>query len=371
MLDVGVRSETFVTNAIEAVEHEGWKSHVIGLSATGAFDALPEDRVHCTGTGAFVERAKTRLTRSTPERRFAEQALPYARTRRIELLHAHFGWAGNYATPLARQLSAPLVVTFYGTDATEPASGYDALFDQAHRVIAVSEFVERCVRGLGYDGPVDLIRNGMPLAQLPARPAPPPTDAGIRLLYIGRLIPVKGADVLLRAMPAVMAAHSAVRLDVIGEGAERPVLEAIASDLRLRDAVSFHGARDHAGVLDALRSAHVLVVPGRTTPSGQAETSSMVFKEALAVGVPVAATASGALPETCPPEFRDQLARAGDPDDLARAILKVLGEDRGAWTRRAQVGRRWAAERFDSDQMGERLSECYAQALAAPQLSAA
>ena len=364
MLDVGVRSETFVANAIGAIEHEGWESHVIALRSRGEFNALPPYRVHCTGMGTVFQRAQNRLTGRGPERRFAAQALAYARARRIGLLHAHFGWAGNYAAPLAQDLGAPLVVTFYGTDATEPTSPYAALFGQAQRVIAISEFVERCLRGLGYDGPVELIRNGVPLADLPARPAPPPTADGIRLLYIGRLIPVKGADVLLRAMPAIRAAYPTARLDVIGDGPERAMLEAIASEeLRLGNAVSFHGARDHAAALEALRAAHVLIVPGRTMPSGQAETSSMVFKEALALGVPVTATASGALPETCPPEFRDELARAGDPRDLADAVLKVLEQGPAAWARRADAGRRWVTEQFDAGRLGERLSRCYADAL--------
>jgi colanic acid/amylovoran biosynthesis glycosyltransferase len=366
MLDVGVRSETFVSNAIEAVESEGWESHVIGLSACGEFDAVPPDRVHCTGTGTLMQRARTRMARGSPERRFAEQALAYARARQIGLLHAHFGWSGNYATPLAELLGVPLVVTFYGTDAAEPASPYTDLFARTRRMIAVSEYVKEGLRVLGYTGQVDVIRNGLPLERLEPRAAPPATEGGLRLLYVGRLVPFKGADVLLRAMPAILAAHSTAHLDIIGDGSERHVCEAIASDLRLGDAVAFHGARDHAAALEALRAAHVLVVPGRTMPSGQAETSSMVFKEALALGVPVAATDSGALPETCPPAFRDQLAPAGDPWALARAVLDVL-DDPAGWGRRADIGRRWVAERYDLEELGKRLSRCYEQALRARQ----
>jgi glycosyltransferase involved in cell wall biosynthesis len=362
MLDVGVRSETFVTNAIEAVEREGWESHVVGLGLRGEFTAVPPDRVHCTGTGTLLQRGTARLKGRSPERRFAEQALGYVKGRRIDLLHAHFGWAGNYAAPLAELLGVPLVVTFYGTDAAEPASPYTGLFRQTEHVIAVSDYVEQHLRALGYDGPVELIRNGLPLGRLEMRAAPPPTDAGVRLLYVGRLVPFKGADVLVRAMPAILAAHPAARLDIVGEGPERASIEGIASDLRLGGAVSFHGARDHASVLEALRAAHVLVVPGRTMPSGQAETSSMVFKEALALGVPVAATASGALPETCPPAFREELARPGDPLDVARAVITVLREP-GAWTDRAEEGRRWVSERFDLERIGESLARYYAGAL--------
>lgn len=362
MLDVGVRSETFVTNAIEAVEREGWESHVVGLNVRGQFTAVPPDRVHCTGTGTLLQRATARLKGRGPEQRFAEQALGYARDRRIDLLHAHFGWAGNYAAPLAERLGVPLVVTFYGTDAAEPASPYTGLFRQTEHVIAVSDYVRQRLRALGYDGPVELIRNGLPLGRLEMRAAPPATDEGVRLLYIGRLVPVKGADVLVRAMPAILADHPDVRLDIVGDGPERASIEAIASDLRLSGAVSFHGARDHAAVLEALRAAHVLVVPGRTMPSGQAETSSMVFKEALAFGVPVAATASGALPETCPPAFREELARPGDPIELARAVISVLREP-GAWADRAEEGRRWVSEQFDSERIGGSLVRYYAAAL--------
>jgi colanic acid/amylovoran biosynthesis glycosyltransferase len=362
MLDVGVRSETFVTNAIEAVEREGWESHVIGLNVRGDFTAVPPDRVHCTGTGTLLQRGTARLKGRSPERRFAEQALSYAKDRRIDLLHAHFGWAGNYAAPLAELLGVPLVVTFYGTDAAEPAGPYTALFRQTEHVIAVSDYVRQHLRALGYDGPVDLIRNGLPLGRLQMRPAPPRTDDGVRLLYVGRLVPVKGADVLLRAMPAIRAAHPDARLDIVGDGPERASIEAIASDLRLGGAVSFHGARDHGTVLETLRAAHVLVVPGRTMPGGQAETSSMVFKEALALGVPVAATASGGLPETCPPPFREELARPDDPLDLARAVISVLRAPE-AWAARAQEGRRWVSERFNLERIGESLGRYYAAAL--------
>jgi colanic acid/amylovoran biosynthesis glycosyltransferase len=364
MLDVGVRSETFVTNAIEAVQAEGWESHVIGLRACGPLAAVPPDRIHCTGTGTLAERALTRLTKQTPERRFADQAHAYAREHNIGLLHAHFGWAGNYAAPLAELLEVPLVVTFYGTDAAEPASPYEDLFDRLHRVVAVSDYVKQHLRGLGYDGAIDVIRNGLPLERLKVRTAPPAAEDGLRLLYVGRLVPFKGAEVLLRAMPAILATHPTAHLDIIGEGSERRAFEAIAAELRLEDAVSFHGACDHAAVLEALRAAHVLIVPGKTMSTGQAETSSMVFKEALALGVPVAATASGALPETCPPEFRDRLATPGDPGALGRAVLDVL-DDPAGWQRRAEIGRRWVAEHYDLDELGGRLSRCYEQALTA------
>ena len=189
------------------MDTEGWESHVIGLSARGPFAAVPPDRIYCTGTGTLAQRVRGRLTKRTPERRFAETSACLCPRPRIGLLHAHFGWAGNYAAPLAELLGVPLVVTFYGTDASEPASSYDDLFDRAQRVIAVSDYVKQHLGRLGYDGPVDVIRNGLPLERLDTRTAPPPTEGGLCLLCVGRLVPFKGADVLLRAMPTILAAH--------------------------------------------------------------------------------------------------------------------------------------------------------------------
>jgi glycosyltransferase involved in cell wall biosynthesis len=234
------------------------------------------------------------------------------------------------------------------------------VLEHAARVIAVSEYVGERLRALGFTGPIELIRNGVDLAKLTPRAQAPAVK---KLVFVGRMVAVKGADVLLRAMPEILARHPEATLELVGDGDEREAVRRLASELRITNAVEFRGARDHDYVLRAIAGASAVVVPSRTFPGGQAESSSMAFKEALALGVPVVATASGGLTETCPPALRPELAVPGDPASLAASALRVL--DAPDIDRRAAIGRAWVSERFDSDVVTEQLLDTYAQVVRA------
>jgi glycosyltransferase involved in cell wall biosynthesis len=359
MIGVGNGSETFVAQTVRETDRRGWRAFVLAVDSAGRFDAIPAQRVHVTEPAPFARRVLDKLTRRPPQQRFTDRAAPPAQAWGLDLLHAHFGWSARYALPLSHALGLPLVVTFYGSDASAPPiDGYRSVLAHASRVIAVSEYVAGRLRALGFDGPIELIRNGVDLARLqPRAHAPAPK----KLVFVGRMVAVKGADVLLHAMPKVLACHPDARLELIGDGEQRPGLQRLAEQLRIAPAVQFRGSLDHDDVLRAIADAFAVVVPSRTLPGGQAESSSMAFKEALALGVPVVATASGGLTETCPPPLRQELAVPGDAASLAASALRVL--DAPDIDRRAAIGRAWVSERFDSELVAEQLLETYAEAV--------
>ncbi len=364
MVGVGNRSETFVQQTVGATDRLGWPAYVLGLNRAGPFDAVAPERIHTTEPAPVLRRVVDRVRRRPPEARFTARAQRSARDWDIALIHAHFGWSAPYGAALARATGVPLIVTFYGSDASAPPpTRYRHVLEQSQRVIAVSEYVADRLRALGFTGPIELIRNGVDLGRLTPRTSAPTLTRGARLLFVGRLIPVKGADVLVRAMPAVLAEHPDARLDLIGEGPERQPLELLATKLRIARAIRFRGALEHDQVLEAMTRAHAVVVPSRVMPAGQAEASSMAFKEALALGVPAIATASGGLTETCPPALRHELAAAGDPSALTAAIAAVL-DDPDGWPHRTTLGRLWLTEHYDADAAAGRIAECYAGALA-------
>jgi colanic acid/amylovoran biosynthesis glycosyltransferase len=373
MLTVGVPSETFIEQAISTVESRGWHSHVFGLHCAKSLGVLPPDRTYCPVAPMLTQRAVGALTWRSPYARFARQLAPEARARKIGLLHAHFGWSAIYAAPLAELLDLPLVVTFYGSDAlvaprisrfqrgTLPGAQrnpYQKVFGRAAAVISVSDYVETGLRRLGYRGQIHLIRNGIDLARLQVRDSVPALEPGLRLAFVGRFVPCKGTDVLLKALPSILSGHPSARLELIGDGPQRSALERLTETLGIAAAVTFRGILPHSATLAAIASAHALVVPTRVMPDGATDSSSMVFKEALAMGVPVVATSSGGLPETCPPEYRAELAVPDDPPALARAILRLVG-DQASWSLRAIAGRRWVELQFSAEQLGERLTSCY------------
>jgi len=114
------------------------------------------------------------------------------------------------------------------------------------------------------------------------------------VLGVGRLVPIKGYDLLVRALARLPPA-SRPALVLLGEGPERASLVHLAAraDVRLRLA----GAVTHEQVADYLAAAYVFVHPCRRLANGRSEGQPVAVLEALAAGLPVIAAASGGLPE--------------------------------------------------------------------------
>ncbi len=148
---------------------------------------------------------------------------------------------------------------------------------------------------------------GLPLARFAALARVP---EGF-VLIIARLVPIKGVDVALAALPLTT---SRPPLIIAGDGPERARLAA-PTGVRFLGAVTPE-ARD-----DLLRRAAAVVIPSRTLASGRTEGTPLVALEALAAGVPVIASAVGGLADL--PGVA--LVQPDDPAALARAIDTILG----------------------------------------------
>lgn len=369
-LSVGATSETFVDQTLAVLDRRGWRSYVYGIEQLGDLTSVPATRTRILPRRSLIRRISDRLHAVDPAERFAAHMADRARADGAGIVHAHFGWSGLYAVPLARRLGVPLVVTFYGSDAIVPATGgrprgrrgasYQRLFASADAVIAVSEFVEDALRELGFEGEVLVIRNGVDLDRLKPRDAPPAPGGPWRIGFVGRLVSLKGADVLLQSAAELRRAGREVVVELVGDGPERETLEWLAGELEVGERLRMHGELAHEDALDVMRSCHVMTVPTRVAPSGATDSSSMVFKEALALGVPVVATSAGGLPETCPPAFRPELVRPDDHRELAAAVERILARPE-EWTARTSEGRAWVSEVFSLNRLADELITCYAR----------
>jgi glycosyltransferase involved in cell wall biosynthesis len=150
-----------------------------------------------------------------------------------------------------------------------------------------------------------------------------PSDPPI-VLVVARLVPIKGVDVAIAAMPH---ARCAARLVIAGDGPERAQLAARPGSHTLLGEVTCD-RRD-----ELLRTAAVVVVPSRIAASGRTEGTPTIALEALAAGVPVIASSVGGLCEL--PGVR--LVAPDDPAALGRAIDHVIGDPPPAAALRAGV----------------------------------
>jgi colanic acid/amylovoran biosynthesis glycosyltransferase len=364
----GEVSEPFIVDGVFEVDRLGWESWVVASSVKrrDLFRFPPDDRLLQALEPSRRKRIADVLALKSSADRRSSWLEPQIAAAKPSVVHAHFGWAGADARLAARRLGIPLVVTFRGTDLTVHPGfrrlyrDYHKLFRQVARAICISEFLAGRLRGFGYRGHIDIVPTGIRLDEFPFRGALAPSSE-IRLLYVGRQIPCKGIDVLIRAFAVAARDDERLVLDIVGDGISRRENERLTDRLGLQRRIVFHGEQPRSGVLAALRRAHVFVMPSVTTESGQAEGLGNVQKEAMAVGLPVVATDNGGIPETIPPAHREELVAPGDPEALARQILAIVGAPE-SWTFRTSLARKWVADEFSWEPLARRLTAIYDEA---------
>lgn len=169
-------------------------------------------------------------------------------------------------------------------------------------------------------------------APLPGRPS---------LVSVGRLVPLKGYDVLLRAMVDVRRHYPDVHLTIVGEGPERQRLEQLIAVLSLGDTVSLVGY--HTEPLRLVCGADLFVLASRYDAFANAAL------EALACGTPVVLTdCPGANSELVVPGINGRLAFAVTPTAVASALEMTIAE-LASYDRleiRSDCGRRYASQKI-------------------------
>ena len=145
---------------------------------------------------------------------------------------------------------------------------------------------------------------------------------GARLVvFVGKLVPIKGVDTLIAAWADLLAAGRVFpqdRLIIIGSGPQESILRREAQ--RTGESVHFAGAMAQVDVAQWIRAADLLCLPSRN------EGTPNVVIEALASGIPVVASAVGAIPDFVRDEQTGFLARPDDVPDLARALARGLSQ---------------------------------------------
>jgi len=364
----GNPSETFIRDAIAETAALGWIPWVVTEAARGEHEAVPGGRLILTPRrlalpDRFAVRLDIRRGIQEEHARVARAYLAALARAPTGVLHAHFGWTGAACTLAARTLRLPMIVSLHGTDATvqmrEPqhAERYRRMLRQVDRVTVVSRFLEQRLRAFGHTGAVDLVASGVRLTEF-RFVGPPRAGTAPRLLFIGRLIECKGLDTLIEALVLIKSRGVNATLSVIGDGPQRGALQSLAARSGAGPSVSFLGTRPHQQVREELGRADIVVVPSRVMADGQAEGSSVVSKEAQAVGVPVVATDVGGLPETFPPQLRHELVPQDRPDLLAARIAAVW-EEREHWLERVRLQREWIESEFAWEKIARRLAKIY------------
>jgi glycosyltransferase involved in cell wall biosynthesis len=363
------RSMTFIRTQAEALT--SFSPYYISPHCLQDGLSLPKERVVVMrrGEGWF-----SRLS-ETPFKLWGMAPLFTRRLRRLRpaLLHAHFGFAGLRALPLARKLGIPLIVTFQGCDATL----YDEYLQTnrfysgrvylrrrkvldlaATQLIAVSNFIRD-----------EMIRQGFSANKIQVHYVGVDTelfcpDNSIRrepiVLFTGRLAEKKGCEHLIRAMAKVQSASPHVELVVIGDGPLRPELERLASQ-NLR-CYRFLGFQPHDVVKNWMNRARVFGAPSLRARSGDAEGYPNAFAEAQAMGLPVVSFSADGVREAVTHGATGFLAPERDSEKLAH-YLQLLVQDDNLCARMSAAAREYVCRDFNLKKQTGKLEDLYGRVL--------
>ncbi|MBY6676020.1 MULTISPECIES: glycosyltransferase family 4 protein [unclassified Rhodococcus (in: high G+C Gram-positive bacteria)] len=176
------------------------------------------------------------------------------------------------------------------------------------------------------------------------------------VLCLSRLVPRKGQDMLIRALPGIRAEIDGAVLVVVGGGPYGDTLRALAQSCGVADHVVFTGSVPAEELAAHHTLADVFAMPCRTRGAGlDVEGLGIVFLEASASGVPVVAGRSGGAPETVVEGVTGTTVDGTSVDDVRRAVVDVLS-DRDRAAAMGAAGREFVSTEWRWDDLAARLA---------------
>ncbi|MGY5104310.1 glycosyltransferase family 4 protein [Streptomyces sp. 900105245] len=177
------------------------------------------------------------------------------------------------------------------------------------------------------------------------------------VVCVSRLVPRKGQDTLIRALPRILAAEPDTVLLVVGGGPYEQDLRRLARETGVDASVRFTGAVPWSELPAYYGAGDVFAMPCRTRRGGlDVEGLGIVYLEASATGLPVVAGDSGGAPDAVLDGETGWVVRGGEPAEAADRITALLG-DAELRRRMGERGRRWVEEKWRWDLLAERLKE--------------
>ncbi|WP_377272015.1 glycosyltransferase family 4 protein [Peterkaempfera sp. SMS 1(5)a] len=180
------------------------------------------------------------------------------------------------------------------------------------------------------------------------------------VVCVSRLVPRKGQDTLIRAMPEVLAEVPDAVLLIVGGGPYRADLERLVDSVGVRDSVRFTGSVPWEELPAHYGAGDVFAMPCRTRRGGlDVEGLGIVYLEASATGLPVVAGDSGGAPDAVLEGETGYVVPGGRTQPLADRIVGLL-LDEALRRRMGERGRRWVEDAWRWDLLAERLGSLLA-----------
>lgn len=282
----------------------------------------------------------------------------------VRHLHAHFAHGCTTVTWLASLMTGvPFSFTGHAKDIYRASLNPAGLLA---RKLRAAEFATTCtganlahLRDVEPAGHVHLAYHGLNAeftALLADAPEPTPPVDVVRIVSVGRMVPKKGFDVLVRAVAELRDRDLPVELVLAGEeGSESGAIRALVAELGLADRVVWRGTVSQAELLAEYRRASIFALACRVDADGDRDGIPNVLVEAMAAGLPVVSTDVSGIPEVLHDGINGLLVAPDDPAALADALWRLAKDPALATSLRVAAGAT-IREHFDGDRLAVELA---------------
>ncbi len=282
-------------------------------------------------------------------------------------LHAHFAHSPTSVAMFTSHLTGlPFSFTAHAKDIyTSNPRQISEKIGLARFVVTCTEYNKKHLRELsdGYATPIHRNYHGIDIKlfsdknEIPKIPAPP-----YQILTIARLTAKKGLPTIYKALRILCDQGISLHHTHIGGGEDREKIISLIKDLDLGSVTRLLGTQPHQVVLEHYKKADLFVLGCEVASNGDRDGIPNVLLESMAMGVPVVVTDISAIPELVENESTGLLVPPGQPDKLAKAMLRLLTDGK-LRNRVIAAGKQRVVRKFDNRQLIGDLAKVYREGM--------
>ncbi|MGB8704232.1 MAG: glycosyltransferase [Gillisia sp.] len=287
---------------------------------------------------------------------------------KFDICHAHFGRNGAYLAELKTAgflAQSKLLTSFHGYDLT-PAflphhkQQYKQLFKEVDILTVNTMYTLSLLKEITSKTKIEILPVGLDTSEFKPQQE---KSKNFKILYVGRLIALKGALQALRVLQILLEkGYKDIDLTLVGEGEQRKEIEEYIKDHKLQSHVKLLGAQSQEMVKELMRQSHVFFLPGIYDDNGRAETQGLVIQEAQAMELPVLVSDVGGMKYGV---LEGETGFVVPEKDIAAFAekLEFLIHNPDIRSKMGKKGREFVVENYDSKILGNRLEAIYCDIL--------
>jgi len=284
-----------------------------------------------------------------------------------DIIHAHFGPMGVLISTTAKKLKIPLIVTFYGYDASSLIKEdfwikeYQKLWKGASGITVLSKNMKDVLINIGCpENKITIVHLSRALDNILLKDLPKSIK---NFISVGRLTEKKGHLDTLNAFKSIFQENPNIHLTIIGDGALKETLQKFIDDNNLNSNVKLLGAVNNKYTLNELYKSDAFILCSKTAENGDMEGTPTVLVEAQVIGLPCITTYHAGIPEMIPQENHKFLAEEGNVEQIRDCIIKLIETDKEELEEIVKRGRKKIKQDFSIEKEVKKLKHIYYEGL--------